>query len=103
MKRRAGIAMFTAGVGLGVALVALLRSRVARPEGAVAPVAATVADLTDIKGIGPVYRERLVAAGITDLDALIAAGTGAVAEAADVVETAASDWIAQATALSGAG
>ena len=58
------------------------------------------ADLTSVKGIGPVYAERLNEAGIHNFAQLAAADPGAVAEAAGTSESAAKDWIEQAATLS---
>jgi predicted flap endonuclease-1-like 5' DNA nuclease len=57
------------------------------------------ADLIDIKGIGPVYRQRLAKAGIDSFDELVEAGPAKVATVTGVEEAAASDWIAQAITL----
>ncbi len=79
----------------------------AASEPATEPAAAAVTgttghhDLTEIKGIGPVYFGRLVEAGITTLDGLASARPGEVAEWAGVTEDAAADWIAQAKDLTG--
>lgn len=59
-------------------------------------------DLTEVKGIGPAYRDRLAAAGVTSFTDLVEAGPAAVAEAAGVGETVAAGWIEQALALPGA-
>lgn len=57
------------------------------------------ADLIDIKGIGPVYRQRLAKAGIDSFDELVEAGAAKVAKVTGAEETAAADWIAQAITL----
>jgi hypothetical protein len=101
MRPRGTVVALVVGVGVGLAAAGwLLRDRLAGKTSN-EPSSSDPADLTEIKGIGPVYRGRLVAAGITDFDDLIAAGPEAVAAAAEVLEPAASDWIAQATALQG--
>lgn len=64
-----------------------------------APTEGTEADLIDIKGIGPVYRKRLAAAGIDSFEELVEAGAARVAAVTGVEETAAADWIAQAVTL----
>jgi len=64
------------------------------------PVAEVDVDLTSVKGIGPVYAERLNEAGIHDFAQLAAADPAAVAEAAGTSESAAEDWIDQAATLS---
>ncbi len=56
-------------------------------------------DLKVIKGIGPVYADRLGAAGITSYRALADADAATVAETAGTTEEAAAGWIAQAEAL----
>jgi len=58
-------------------------------------------DLTVVKGIGPVYRARLAAAGITSFGALATADAADVATAAEVPEVRARDWITQAGGLAG--
>jgi predicted flap endonuclease-1-like 5' DNA nuclease len=64
--------------------------------------AEAVPDLIDIKGIGPVYRERLAKAGIDSFDELVEAGATKVASVTGVEEAAAADWIAQAITLAAA-
>ena len=54
------------------------------------------ADITVVKGIGPVYAERLAAAGIEGLVSLAAADAATVAEAAEVPIDRAEDWVADA-------
>ena len=56
-------------------------------------------DLTKVRGIGPVYADRLRSVGITDLAELAAADPAKVAEAADVTPERAADWVSQASAL----
>lgn len=53
-------------------------------------------DLTAVKGIGPVYAERLREAGIAGIAELAGAEASAVALAADVPENRAEEWIRQA-------
>jgi predicted flap endonuclease-1-like 5' DNA nuclease len=55
-------------------------------------------DLAEVWGIGPVFRGRLAAAGISTFAALAAADPALVADAAGVPEERAADWIAQAAA-----
>jgi predicted flap endonuclease-1-like 5' DNA nuclease len=56
-------------------------------------------DLIEIKGIGPVYRQRLAKAGIDSFEQLVEAGAAKVATVTGVDEMAAADWIAQAITL----
>lgn len=108
-------------VALGAAVAAalwLLRERVAGPPidpvrshddaprirttpDVPAPVtdAADPDDLAAVNGIGPVYKRRLAAAGITTFAALAAADAQAVAEAAEAPLSFAEDWIGQAATL----
>lgn len=53
-------------------------------------------DLTKVKGIGPVYAERLVEAGITSFAELAKADVAAVAGTAGVSESTAGSWLEQA-------
>ena len=53
-------------------------------------------DLTEVKGIGPVYSQRLVDAGVTSFAELASADVAAVADAAKVSESQAASWIGQA-------
>jgi predicted flap endonuclease-1-like 5' DNA nuclease len=96
--------------GLGAAVWALRDKLLPAPEIPEGPPprfrtgspdpSATPADLTKVKGIGPVYAERLAAAGIATFTELAAATAGAVSEAAGVSESTATIWIEQAAALS---
>lgn len=56
------------------------------------------ADITEVKGIGPVYAERLAAAGIEGRAALATCDAATVAAAADVALERAEEWIADAAA-----
>ncbi|NND84779.1 MAG: helix-hairpin-helix domain-containing protein [Acidimicrobiia bacterium] len=58
------------------------------------------ADITVVKGIGPVYAERLATVGINGLVALAGADSSVVAEAAGVPEERAMEWIADAASRS---
>ena len=49
-----------------------------------------------ITGIGPTYSERLSAVGIETVGDLVGADEAAVAEAAEVSESRAADWVTQA-------
>lgn len=63
--------------------------------------ARAVDDLSEVKGIGPVYKARLVEGGITTFAALAAAPAARIAEIAEVGEETAADWAKQASALTG--
>lgn len=65
--------------------------RVAPPDRPSPPV-----DLVAIPGIGPVYAERLAAAGFPTAGALAQANPDAVAEAAQVSASRATEWIGAA-------
>ncbi len=56
-------------------------------------------DLTDIKGIGPVYSARLADAGIATFADLAEANAKQIADAIDAAESMIDDWIAQARNL----
>lgn len=56
-------------------------------------------DLAEIKGIGPVYRERLADQGITSFAQLARAEPVELAEAIDVAVTQLDDWQEQARDL----
>lgn len=96
-------------VGLGAAVWALRDKLLPAPEIPDGPPprfrtgdtsATSDDDLTTVKGIGPVYAERLVEAGITSFAALVSAGAAAVSEAAGVSESTATSWMEQAADLS---
>lgn len=53
-------------------------------------------DLTEVKGIGPVYAERLKQAGITTHRALSESDAATLAETIDVSTQTVAAWIAQA-------
>lgn len=55
-------------------------------------------DLTEVKGIGPVYAERLTDAGVTTFAELAEADATAIAGAAGVSESVAASWMEQAAA-----
>ncbi|WP_254536688.1 class III poly(R)-hydroxyalkanoic acid synthase subunit PhaC [Halomarina litorea] len=59
------------------------------------PAAAEGEDLEEIDGIGPTYADRLRAAGIETIADLADSDVGTVAEAADVSEDRARDWLDQ--------
>lgn len=56
-------------------------------------------DLTAVKGIGPVYAERLVDAGYDSFAALVSAGADAVGNAAGVSADTAQKWVKSASEL----
>lgn len=60
--------------------------------------AATERELEDIDGLGSTYVQRLQEAGITSVDDLARSDAETLAEAADVSENRAQDWIDQASA-----
>ena len=118
MNRLTKVGGAVAGVGAGIAAVLwLMRDKLSGP--AVEPVSADDApafrvpptqksssapaadDLSEITGIGPVYKARLVEAGIGSFAALAAADPASVAEAAQVPVDRAKDWIEQAAGLTG--
>ena len=117
MNRLTKVGGAVVGVGAGVAAVLwLMRDKLSGP--AVEPVTvddapafrvpppptkrtAPVDDLSDVTGIGPVYRARLGEAGIDSFAALAAADAESVAEAAGVPVDRAQDWIEQAAGLAG--
>jgi predicted flap endonuclease-1-like 5' DNA nuclease len=57
-------------------------------------------DLTAVKGIGPVYAERLVEAGFTSFAGLASADAAIVSDAAGVSDSTAASWMEQAANLS---
>lgn len=56
-------------------------------------------DLTEVRGIGPVYRHRLAELGITTFAGLAAADIATVAAEIDVAESQVTDWVEQAHEL----
>lgn len=119
MRRFTKLGSALVGIGAGaVAVIWLIKDRLLGPDSA--PLRAEEApafrvspsdtpsepapgsdDLSEVKGIGPVYRARLEQAGITTFASLVAAGPDAVAEAADVTVDRAAGWLKQAAALVG--
>jgi predicted flap endonuclease-1-like 5' DNA nuclease len=101
MVKGRGTIMATALAGLIAGLsVARWIQRARKPADSNTPetVEAEV-DLIEIKGIGPVYRQRLAKAGIDSFEQLVEAGAAKVATVTGVEEMAAADWIAQAITL----
>jgi predicted flap endonuclease-1-like 5' DNA nuclease len=114
MSRAARIGGVVAGVAAaGVAMVWLLKDRILGPE--TTPVTrehaprfrviptrsgqTSAEDLSAVKGIGPVYKARLIEAGITTFSALAKTSPARLAELAEVGEETAADWAKQASAL----
>jgi predicted flap endonuclease-1-like 5' DNA nuclease len=62
------------------------------------PPEATPDDLTQIKGIGPVYAGRLEMLGITTFRALSESDERVIADSLGTTDRAAADWISQARA-----
>jgi len=96
-------------VGLGAAIWAMRDKLLPAPEIPDGPpprfrtgnaTGATGDGLTSIKGIGPVYAERLEQAGIASLPELAAADVAEVSAAAGVSESTATSWMEQAAATS---
>lgn len=96
-------------VGLGAAVWALRDRLLPAPEipqgppprfrtGSMESPAAD--DLTEVKGIGPVYAERLAEAGVTSFEGLASADAAAISEAAGVSTSTATSWMEQAATLS---
>ena len=92
-------------IGLGAAVWALRDKLLPAPEipdgppprfRTVPPSPVAVDDLTEVKGIGPVYAQRLVDAGISAFGMLSNADVAAVAGAATVSESQATSWGGQA-------
>ncbi len=117
--KRSHIAGILAAAGAAVAAIWVLKNRIAAPKPVgpaepaklppappaqsktPKPAGRPVDDLAVVKGIGPVYRARLAAAGITSFGALAAADPADVAAAAQVPESRARDWVTQAGSLAG--
>lgn len=58
-------------------------------------------DLKQVKGIGPVYADKLGEMGIRSFGELAAADAAAVADGLDVAESQVADWIEQAADFTG--
>lgn len=63
------------------------------------PMAPTDDDLTEVVGIGPVFAERLRAAGVQSFEELANTAAARLAEITGVPESRVEAWIAQAGAL----
>jgi predicted flap endonuclease-1-like 5' DNA nuclease len=70
--------------------------RVAPPP---APDRSDAEDLSQIRGIGPVFKGRLAAAGIARFEEVAATPAARLAEIAGVSESKAAEWITQAKRL----
>ena len=116
MHRITKLGGYVIGIGAGAAAVVwLVKDRLlgpetvpARPEDASAsrvapgppsPPSVSDDDLSEVKGIGPVYRARLEQAGFTTFSALALATTAEIAAAAEIPTDKAADWIRQAGGL----
>jgi predicted flap endonuclease-1-like 5' DNA nuclease len=116
MRRMTKIGSYIIGIAAGAAAVVwLVKDRLLGPETVplqpedapafrVAPgppshPSVSDDDLSQVKGIGPVYRARLEQAGITTFSALALATTAEIASAAEIPADKAEDWIKQAAGL----
>jgi len=116
MRRITKLGGYLVGIGAGaVALGWLIKDRLLGPETQpvtpedapafrVAPGPPSVPgpaddDLSDIKGVGPVYRARLEQAGFGSFEAIASAAASQLAAAAGVPEERAEDWRRQAATL----
>ncbi len=116
MRRITKLGGFLVGIGAGAAaIVWLVKDRLLGPEAA--PVGAEDApafrvapgppaappadadDLSEVRGIGPVYRARLEQVGITTFRGLAEAEPESVATAAEVSLDRAEEWVRQASAI----
>jgi polyhydroxyalkanoate synthase len=99
--------IFAVAIAAAAGLLLLLKTRTSgppripldEPSPFPEPEPAEPDDLSDVKGIGPVYRARLADAGIVTFAQLASADAQAVAHHAGVSERAAADWITQASEL----
>ncbi|AWB27526.1 helix-hairpin-helix domain-containing protein [Halococcoides cellulosivorans] len=71
----------------------------AESDEADADTSSTGPDLTDIKGIGPAYEQRLIDAGVSSVDALVEADTASLADSTDLSETRVGRWQDRAAAI----
>ncbi|MDX1690616.1 MAG: helix-hairpin-helix domain-containing protein [Acidimicrobiia bacterium] len=117
MKRFLRSMLVLAGVGAAVcAALWLLRERISGPPvepvrshdqaprlrtpptGTPTPAATGSDDLSEISGIGPVYKRRLADAGIATFAALAAADPETVADTVGAPAAFVEDWVGQAAA-----
>jgi len=113
MRRITKLGGYLIGIGAGAAAVVwLVKDRLLGPNTVPAgsedapafrvapdpPSSPTTAndDLSEIKGIGPVYRARLEATGITTFSRLASATAAGIASTAEVPGAKAEEWIRQA-------
>lgn len=117
MKRLARFGGMLIGIGAGmVGLLWLLKDRLMGPEAVpvtpeeaprfrVAPATQVTADsqddLSQVKGIGPVFRARLGEAGVSTFADLARADAEALATRIDVAASRVDDWVDQARRLDG--
>jgi len=90
--------------GLGAAAWALRDQLLPQPETAVGEIPkfrapATGDDLTLIKGVGPVYRDRLAEAGILSFSELASATPEQIAETAGTSSSVAAGWVKSARSM----
>lgn len=90
-------------VGLGAAAWALRDKMLPAPEVHDEPAppfrtGSGADDLTLIKGIGPVYRDRLNAAGVHSYNDLASAGAATISEVAETSQAVAQVWVDTASA-----
>lgn len=99
--------IFVVAIAATAGLLLLLKSRSGPPRIPLdqpspfraAEPAAGPDDLSDVKGIGPVYAAKLADAGMATFAQLASSDPQIVARHAGVSERAAADWITQASEL----
>lgn len=70
-----------------------------QPAATLAVVPPTADDLTRVKGIGPVYSDRLEEIGIVRFSDLAAGDAASISKQIDVADSVVDDWIRQAANL----